>query len=151
MAKRSIDRSVNYMLEHADDARPETVWERSGAQSPHCTFGEQGLCCRNCYMGPCRIKPGSKRLQRGVCGATAEVIVARNFARMIAGGAAAHSDHGRAVAKALELAAEHPRFLAAAGHEPIQRIHKDQKEHDGAGCDLDGRATQVEHQNHDHQ
>jgi carbon-monoxide dehydrogenase catalytic subunit len=108
MAKRSIDQSVNYMLEHGDEARPRTVWDRSDEQSPHCTFGEQGLCCRNCYMGPCRIKPGSKRLQRGVCGATAEVIVARNFARMIAGGAAAHSDHGRGVARALELAAKHP-------------------------------------------
>jgi carbon-monoxide dehydrogenase catalytic subunit len=59
-------------------------------------------------MGPCRIKPGSERLERGVCGATAEVIVARNFARMIAGGAAAHSDHGRQVAKTLLMAAKQP-------------------------------------------
>jgi carbon-monoxide dehydrogenase catalytic subunit len=59
-------------------------------------------------MGPCRIKPGSKTRDRGVCGATAEVVVARNFARMIAAGAAAHSDHGRQVAKTLLLAAQDP-------------------------------------------
>jgi carbon-monoxide dehydrogenase catalytic subunit len=52
-------------------------------------------------MGPCRV--GGDR--KGVCGATAETVAARNFIRMIAGGAAAHSDHGRAVAEA---------FLAAA-------------------------------------
>ncbi len=35
----------------------------------------------------------------GLCGATAETIVARNFARMVAAGTAAHSDHSRGVAK----------------------------------------------------
>jgi carbon-monoxide dehydrogenase catalytic subunit len=41
----------------------------------------------------------------GVCGATASTIAARNFVRMIASGAAAHSDHGRGVAEALLHAA----------------------------------------------
>jgi len=86
----------------------ETVWQRSDQQKPRCGFGEQGLCCRNCYMGPCRINPRGKGPQRGVCGASAEVIVARNFARMIAAGAAAHSDHGREVIKTLLLAARSP-------------------------------------------
>jgi carbon-monoxide dehydrogenase catalytic subunit len=108
MDKRSIDRSVGRMLNHRKTGDPETVWDREAGQKPHCTFGEQGLCCRICYMGPCRIKPGSKNRSRGVCGATAEVIVARNFARMVAGGAAAHSDHGRTVAKTLLMAAENP-------------------------------------------
>lgn len=86
----------------------ETVWERSEQQKPRCGFGEQGLCCHNCFMGPCRISPSGKKFQIGVCGATAEVIVARNFARMIAAGASAHSDHGREVAKTLLLAAKSP-------------------------------------------
>ena len=86
----------------------ETVWDRSDQQKPRCGFGESGLCCHNCYMGPCRINPKGKSPQRGVCGSTAEVIVARNFARMIAAGAAAHSDHGRDVAKTLLLAAKSP-------------------------------------------
>ena len=34
----------------------------------------------------------------GLCGATAETIVARNFARMVCAGAAAHNDHSRGTA-----------------------------------------------------
>jgi carbon-monoxide dehydrogenase catalytic subunit len=86
----------------------ETVWDRSYQQKPHCGFGEQGLCCHHCYMGPCRINPRGKSPQKGVCGATADVIVARNFARMIAAGASAHSDHGRDVARTLLKAAQSP-------------------------------------------
>jgi len=82
-----------------------TIWERAELQTPRCRFGEEGLCCDHCFMGPCRINPKVNRLQKGVCGATAEIIVARNFARMIASGAAAHADHGRQVAKTLLLAA----------------------------------------------
>ena len=83
----------------------ETVWQRSRDQEPHCGFGELGLCCRHCYMGPCVIDPFGQGPRLGVCGATAEVIAARHFGRMIAAGAAAHSDHGRSVAKTLLLAA----------------------------------------------
>jgi len=60
-----------------------------------CRFGTSGLCCRNCFMGPCRVIEGMPGQDRGICGATASTIVARNFARMIAAGTAAHSDHGR--------------------------------------------------------
>jgi carbon-monoxide dehydrogenase catalytic subunit len=63
--------------------------------------------------------PEEKKKRRGICGATAETIAARNFARMIAGGGAAHSDHGRAVA---EL------FIAAArGEAPGYEIKDEQK------------------------
>jgi len=106
--KKSIDKTVNQLLERASEHGVETVWDRSDHQKARCGFGEQGLCCRLCFMGPCRINPKGKSPQRGVCGATAEVIVARNFARMVAGGAAAHSDHGRGVAKTLMIAARSP-------------------------------------------
>ena len=59
-------------------------------------------------MGPCRIDTFGDGPQVGVCGASPEVIAARNFARMIAAGAAAHSDHGRDVAYALKTAMENP-------------------------------------------
>jgi len=63
--------------------------------------------------------PEEKKKRRGICGATAETIAARNFIRMVAGGAAAHSDHGRGVA---EL------FLAAArGKAPGYEIKDEQK------------------------
>jgi len=106
MDDKSRDKAVQQMLEKKLPAGIETVWDRSEQQKPRCGFGESGLCCHNCYMGPCRINPKGKSPQRGVCGATAEVIVARNFARMIAGGSAAHSDHGRDVAKTLLMAAQ---------------------------------------------
>ena len=106
--KKNAEKSAAQLPEQKENKNTETVWNRSEQQKPRCGFGEQGLCCHICYMGPCRINPKGKTPQRGVCGATAEVIVARNFARMVAGGAAAHSDHGREVAKTLLLAATHP-------------------------------------------
>jgi carbon-monoxide dehydrogenase catalytic subunit len=98
----------NSMTKNHDQMKSETVWERSEKQTPRCSFGEQGLCCHHCFMGPCRISHNAEKLQKGVCGAGDEVIVARNFGRMIAAGAAAHSDHGREVAKTLLLAAKSP-------------------------------------------
>jgi carbon-monoxide dehydrogenase catalytic subunit len=47
-----------------------------------------------------------KKASRGVCGASVDTIAARNLARMIAAGAAAHSDHGRDVAHTLLLASQ---------------------------------------------
>ncbi len=63
-----------------------------------CAFGKGGTCCRVCNMGPCQVVEGVEEL-RGVCGASAATVVARNFARMVAAGTSAHSDHGRHVAK----------------------------------------------------
>lgn len=105
---KSIDKTVRQSLRRARDLGLETIWDRSDKQSPHCGFGERGLCCENCYMGPCRINPKGKNPRQGVCGASADVIVARNFARMIAAGTAAHADHGRDVAKTLLEAAVNP-------------------------------------------
>jgi carbon-monoxide dehydrogenase catalytic subunit len=69
---------------------------------PACNIGGAGMCCKNCGMGPCRLtKDGST----GVCGATIDVIQARNLVRMIAAGAAAHSDHGRGMAMTLKATA----------------------------------------------
>ena len=88
----SIWDDAQQMLRKAERDGIETVWDRLEQQAPHCKFGESGVCCRICTMGPCRI---SKKAPLGVCGADADVIVARNFGRFLAGGAAGHSDHGR--------------------------------------------------------
>jgi anaerobic carbon-monoxide dehydrogenase catalytic subunit len=104
---RSSDPATQYMLRIAEKKGYETVWERFEAQKPHCGYGELGLCCRHCTMGPCRIDPfGETGPKKGVCGATADTIVARGLLRMIAAGAAAHSDHGRDIAHTLLLTAE---------------------------------------------
>ncbi|KHO62865.1 Ni-dependent carbon monoxide dehydrogenase precursor [Thermoanaerobacter sp. YS13] len=97
----SIDPAVTKMLEIARKQGMETAWDRYLAQKPQCGFGELGICCRNCNMGPCRIDPFGEGPQKGVCGATADTIVARNLLRMIAAGASAHSDHGRDVVETL--------------------------------------------------
>ncbi len=65
---------------------------RMDRQKNQCAFGTKGVCCRICHMGPCRITPKSPL---GVCGADEDTIVARNFLQEVAGGSAAHSDHGR--------------------------------------------------------
>ena len=59
-----------------------------------CLFGSGGTCCRTCNMGPCQIIDGVEEMV-GVCGASADTVAARNFARMVAGGSAAHTDHAR--------------------------------------------------------
>ena len=108
MSEKKYHNSSGHLQKKIQEIGVETVWERSQQQSPRFGFGEAGLCCRNCFMGPCRINPPGKGRQKGVCGASPEEIVARNFTRMIAAGAAAHSDHGRDVAKTLLIAAENP-------------------------------------------
>jgi len=103
---RSIDKASQELLEIAEKEGIDTAWERYEAMVPQCGFGELGLCCRNCVLGPCRIDPFGEGPQKGVCGATAEIIAARNLIRMIAAGASAHSDHGRDIAHTLLLTAQ---------------------------------------------
>jgi carbon-monoxide dehydrogenase catalytic subunit len=105
--QRTFDPASQYMLRISEKQGYETAWDRFEAQKPHCGYGELGLCCRHCTMGPCRIDPfGDNGPKKGVCGATADTIVARGLLRMIAAGAAAHSDHGRDIAHTLLLTAE---------------------------------------------
>ncbi len=103
--KRSVDPATQEMVILAAEAGVDTVWDRLDAQKSQCRFGREGLCCRHCFMGPCRVNPGGKGAQVGICGASADTIVARNLLRHIAAGTAAHSDHGREIVHALLLAA----------------------------------------------
>ena len=108
---RFADGATLQMLRRAKTEDIDTVWDRYDAVPAQCKFGALGVCCRICSMGPCRISltPG-KGQQTGVCGANVDTIAARGIARMIAGGTAAHSDHGRSVAHTLLRAAESPNF-----------------------------------------
>jgi carbon-monoxide dehydrogenase catalytic subunit len=100
------DKATQEMVRHAADEKIAIVWDRYESMQPQCRFGREGICCRICSMGPCRID-GKKNLA-GICGANADTIAARNIARMIAGGSAAHSDHGRDVAHTLQMLASSP-------------------------------------------
>ena len=99
----SIDPATQEMIARAQKLGIDTVFDRAVTMKP-CNIGMQGTCCKNCAMGPCRLplpKAGieGEDTRKGLCGATANTIAARNFIRMIAGGASAHSDHGRSVAE----------------------------------------------------
>jgi carbon-monoxide dehydrogenase catalytic subunit len=76
----------------------ETWADRNEKQKPHCKFGDQGICCRVCSMGPCRI---TAKADRGICGADAHAIAGRHYLRRAAAGSAAHSDHAREIAHTL--------------------------------------------------
>jgi anaerobic carbon-monoxide dehydrogenase catalytic subunit len=104
--QKSIDKATQEVLKKAQEENIKTTWDRLGAQQPQCGFGQLGLCCTVCNMGPCRIDPFGEGAQVGVCGANADTIAARNLARKIAVGASAHSDHGRDVAHTLALVSE---------------------------------------------
>ena len=94
--ERSIDKAAQEMIARMAEAGQQNAWDRLEMQSPQCGFGKQGICCRICAMGPCRV---TKKAPLGVCGADVDTIVARNFLRAIAAGVSAHSDHGRTVAE----------------------------------------------------
>jgi carbon-monoxide dehydrogenase catalytic subunit len=99
----SMDVGTQEMIARAQALDIETIFDRAVKMKP-CNIGMQGICCKNCAMGPCRVplpKGGieGEDTRKGLCGATANTIAARNFARMVAAGAAAHSDHGRCVAE----------------------------------------------------
>lgn len=104
--EKTIWEDGRQMLEKAEAEGIETAWDRLAQQKPHCKFCELGTTCRNCVMGPCKISGReNSKMKRGVCGADAHVVVARNFGRFIAGGSAGHSDHGRDLIEALEAIA----------------------------------------------
>ena len=125
----SIDPGTQEMIRRAQQLGIDTVFDRAEQMKP-CAIGLQGICCKNCAMGPCRVplpKGGieGEDTRKGLCGATANTIAARNFARMVAAGAAAHSDHGRCVAEVFMSAARKesdaykikdvPKLLSVAG------------------------------------
>ena len=95
---KTIDPAAAEMIKRAEELGYSTVFSRA-QKTPACPIGEIGACCQMCNMGPCRLVPTKANPEPvGVCGATRATVAARNMARHIAAGTAAHSDHeiGRA-------------------------------------------------------
>ena len=99
----------------------ETAFDRVSSIKA-CSIGAESGCCRVCAMGPCRLVG---KHTRGICGATRATVAARNFARAVAAGSAAHSDHGRGIAHAL--------LAVATGAAKDYRIRDEAKLHAVAG------------------
>ncbi|MBU0995066.1 MAG: anaerobic carbon-monoxide dehydrogenase catalytic subunit [Proteobacteria bacterium] len=81
------------MIEKARRDGVELVFDRATSMKP-CPIGADSACCKHCYMGPCRLNSKDPYGKVGVCGATIDTIMARNFGRAVAAGSAAHTDHG---------------------------------------------------------
>src|SRR3989344_7252849 len=92
------------LLDKAARENIELVTARYEKQQPQCLWGLNGTCCKNCFQGPCRIIPG--KAEKGICGANADLIVARNFLRSVAAGTTGHTDHAKEMALALLEIAE---------------------------------------------
>lgn len=110
---KTIDPAAAVMLEIAGVEGHSTAFSRVDQMKP-CPIGQDGACCRVCYMGPCRLVGKDPDSMSGICGATLPTIVARNLSRAVAAGSAAHSDHGRDLAMTL--------LAAAKGEAPSYRI-----------------------------
>ena len=93
-----FEAATNRLLETGAKVGADSWQMRVKNQTPHCKFGEKGICCRICSMGPCRI---TAKAPRGICGCDVHGIVGRNFLKFTAGGAATHSDHGREICHTL--------------------------------------------------
>jgi carbon-monoxide dehydrogenase catalytic subunit len=94
----TICKSTSQMLSKARIDGVDTAFDRAAAMKP-CPIGADSACCKHCAMGPCRLNSKDPYRRVGVCGASIDTIQARNFARMVACGTAAHSSHGRSMLK----------------------------------------------------
>ncbi|WP_214036871.1 anaerobic carbon-monoxide dehydrogenase catalytic subunit [Methanospirillum sp.] len=104
--RRASDRTDQEIIRKTLEEGVQTAWDRFALQQPQCGFGQLGVCCNNCAMGPCRVDPFGGKTSHGVCGADVDTIVARNLLDDLCVGAAAHSDHGREVVEVLLKTAE---------------------------------------------
>ncbi len=133
MKSRVSDSASLEMLEKAGQDCVDTCFDRMDTQKNQCGFGKSGVCCKICHMGPCRITP---KAPRGICGADADTIVARNFLREVVGGTAAHSDHGRhLVLRLKQVALGNGNGFGIKDEKALMRAAK------SYGIETDGRAV----------
>lgn len=115
--EQTPDPAVREMLLRAEQLGLDTAFDRFDKQKPQCNFGLAGVCCKICNMGPCRI---TSKSPRGVCGADADLVVARNLLRAAAAGAAQHGMHAREIILSLKWAAEGKLDVPIMGEQKIR-------------------------------
>jgi anaerobic carbon-monoxide dehydrogenase catalytic subunit len=123
------------MIEKGRRDGVETAFDRA-ANMKACPIGADSACCKHCFMGPCRLNSKDPYGKVGVCGATIDTIMARNFARNVAAGGAAHTDHGMSM---LDLFRE-----VVSGHikdYKIKDFHKLESVAQSIGIETEGRST----------
>lgn len=98
----AVDPNTKELIDYAHNLGIDLIWDRG---TP-CNFarkgqgGAAGLCCFRCQMGPCTLGDAT-RADFGACGASKDIVVARDLIRRIAGGTASHVEHARAAARTL--------------------------------------------------
>ncbi|MCE5276747.1 MAG: anaerobic carbon-monoxide dehydrogenase catalytic subunit [Planctomycetaceae bacterium] len=90
----------DFLARHGD---VNTAFDRIVEQEVKCQFGQLGVCCRLCSNGPCRVTPDAPK---GVCGATADTMVARGLLRSVAAGAACYLHVAESTARRLKAIGE---------------------------------------------
>ncbi len=123
------------MLEKARRDGVETAFDRA-ANMKACPIGADSACCKHCSMGPCRLNAKDPYGKVGVCGATIDTIQARNFARMVASGSAAHTDHGMAMVDVFREVVE-----GKITDYEIKDVHKLESVAQSVGIDTEGRSV----------
>jgi carbon-monoxide dehydrogenase catalytic subunit len=129
--------ATRQMLGKARKDGVETAFDRALAMKP-CPIGAESACCKHCAMGPCRLNPKDPYGKVGVCGATIDTIMARNFARMVACGASAHTDHGMTMLDVFKAVVE-----GKITDYAIKDTEKLKKVAESVGIQVDGRKVQA--------
>ncbi|MDO8747977.1 MAG: anaerobic carbon-monoxide dehydrogenase catalytic subunit [Candidatus Omnitrophota bacterium] len=113
------DEVTRFMYKQARQDGMETIYERFAKQQPQCGFGTLGICCTLCTDGPCQI---TRKASRGVCGADADLMVARNLLLKCAQGTVANVYHARNVALTLKAVGEGKADYDIADEAKLKRI-----------------------------
>ena len=119
--EHTADPAVRQMMLYMEQLGIDTAFDRFDQQKPQCSFGLSGVCCKICNMGPCKV---TSKSPRGVCGADADLIVARNLLRSVAAGVAQHGMHAREVILSLKWAAEGKLDIPIIGEYIIKSMAK---------------------------
>ena len=127
--------ATSQMLEKARRDGVETAFDRA-ANMKACPIGADSACCKHCSMGPCRLNAKDPYGKVGVCGATIDTIMSRNFARMVAAGGAAHTDHGMGMVDLFREVVE-----GKISDYEIKDVHKLESVAQSVGIETDGRSV----------
>ena len=127
--------ATEQMLRKARRDGVETAFDRA-LNMKACPIGADSACCKHCAMGPCRLNSRDPYGKVGVCGATIDTIMARNFARMVATGTASHTDHAMAMLALFREVAE-----GRIKEYTIRNPQKLERTALGLGIDIEGKPT----------
>lgn len=93
--KKSIDPNVNKLLPEIFNQNIKLSWDLHEANLPKCGFGNLGLCCNECWQGPCRVDPFGNGAQAGSCGRTGITMITENFSKQVMTGLIPYLDKAK--------------------------------------------------------